>query len=283
MNSQINQSINLNSGLLIYIPAFNCADYIVGVIDEIPEKFWQIADILVIDNCSLDGTVERLQQARFESRWPGPIHLIQPDFNLGYAGSQKLAYKIALDSSSVQHVIMLHGDGQYPPELLTDFLPYTRTKYGIVYGFRDKSSYPDKEETPQVTYWIIKLLSYFESLVTGFKRKEWHNGFVMYSREFLSKVNLSALTDTYHIDGHIQFVAGELDEYVSAIPIWKRYKNYQQLKGLNRLTYIFHVLGLMVKFRFFGSGQGTVESDLVTVKYSIVSPAGNSTGDGRNS
>ena len=36
-------------------------------------------DILVIDNCSLDGTVERLHQARFESRWPGPIHLIQPD------------------------------------------------------------------------------------------------------------------------------------------------------------------------------------------------------------
>ena len=264
MDSDINQSIKLNSGLLIYIPAFNCADYIVGVIDEIPEKFWQIADILVIDNCSLDGTVESLQQARFESRWPGPIHLIQPDVNLGYAGSQKLAYKI-------------------PPELLTEFLPYIGTEYGIVYGFRDKSSYPDKEETPQVTYWIIKLLSYFESLVTGFKRKEWHNGFVMYSREFLSKVNLFALTDTYHIDGHIQYVAGELDEYVSAIPIWKRYKNYQQLKGLNRLTYIFHVLGLMAKFRFFGSGQGAVESDLVTVKYSIVSPAGNSTGDGRNS
>ena len=275
MNPDNNQSIELNSGLLIYIPAYNCADYIVGVIDEIPTKFWQIADILIIDNCSRDGTVERLQQARFDRRWPAPIHLIQPDTNLGYAGSQKLAYKIALESPSVQRVIMLHGDGQYPPELLTEFLPYIGSEDGVVYGFRDKSSYPEKEETPQTTYWIIKVLSYLESLVTGFKREEWHNGFVMYSREFLSKVNLSALTGTYHIDGHMQFVSGELGEHVSAIPIWKRYKNYQQLKGLNRLTYIFHVLGLMVMFRVFGSGQAVVEGDLVTVKYSILPPVGN--------
>ena len=275
MNSDNNQSIKLNSGLLIYIPAFNCADYIVGVIDEIPKCFWQIADILIIDNCSRDDTVERLQQARSDKRWPAPIHLIQPDINLGYAGSQKLAYKIALDSPSVQHVIMLHGDGQYPPELLTEFLPYIDTEHGVVYGFRDKSGYRGKEETPQITYWIIKLLSYFESLVTGFKREEWHNGFVMYSRKFLSKVNLSALTDTYHIDGHMQFVSAELGEHVSAIPIWKRYKNYQQLKGLNRLTYIFHVLGLMVMFRVFGSGQAVVESDMVPVKYSILPAVGN--------
>ena len=262
------QEINLNKKLLIYIPAYNCADYIVGVIDEIPEKFWEIADILIIDNCSTDETVKLIQDARYANRWSEGVHLVQPDTNLGYSGSQKLAYQIALDSPNIHHVIMLHGDGQYPPDLLNLFLPYIGSEYGVVYGFRDKSSYPEKEETPPFTYWVIKLLSSIESLVTGHKRKEWHNGFVMYSRGFLSKVNLRALTHTYHIDGHIQFVAGELSERVLAVPIWKRYKKYQQLRGLNRLTYIFHVLSLMIRFRVLGSGQTDAESSSLTHGYS---------------
>ena len=257
MINDTKQSITLSRQLLIYIPAFNCADYIVGGLDEIPEILWGIADILVIDNCSTDRTVEQLQQARAEKRWPGRIHLVQPKSNLGYSGSQKLAYRIALDSPNIQNVIMLHGDGQYPPELLNKFVPFVGSEYGLVYGFRDKSSYPEKEETPLLTYWTIKFLGSIES-------------FVMYSREFLSNINFSVLTDTYHIDGHIQFIAGELKEKIIAVPIWKRYKNYEQLKGLNRLTYIFHVLGLMVKFRVLGSGQSNAEYHSKTYEYSIL-------------
>ena len=48
MINDTKQSITLNRKLLIYIPAFNCADYIVDVIDEIPKILWQIADILII-------------------------------------------------------------------------------------------------------------------------------------------------------------------------------------------------------------------------------------------
>jgi len=270
------QEINFNKQLLIYIPAYNCADYIVGVIDEIPEKFWEIADILIVDNCSTDATVQMIQDARTAKRWARGIHLVQPDTNLGYSGSQKLAYRIALHSPKIQHVIMLHGDGQYPPELLNSFLPYVGSEYSVVYGFRDKSSYPEKEETPLFTYGVIKLLSSLESLVTGHKRKEWHNGFVMYSRAFLSKINLTALTDTYHIDGHIQFVAGELNEPVLDIPIWKRYEKYQQLRGLNRLAYIFHVLSLMIRFRVLGSGQTDLGSSSVTYGYSYFPSPGDS-------
>ena len=90
MITEAKDPITLNRKLLIYIPAFNCVDYIVGLVDEIPEIFWRTADILVIDNCSTDGTVERLQRARAEKRWPASIHLIQPENNLGYSGHEKV-------------------------------------------------------------------------------------------------------------------------------------------------------------------------------------------------
>lgn len=223
-----------------------------SVIDEIPARFWDMAEILVVDNCSTDNTLSEIESARESGRWPGPIQVIQPEKNLGYSGSQKLVYKLVVSSEVVDRVLMLHGDGQYPPALLGLIEPHLDDPAGLVYGYRDKSSFPDEEETPRMTYWIIKTLSAIESAVTGHNRKEWHTGFVMYSKEFLSRVNLDALTDTYHIDGHLQFVSGELDEPVKAIPIWKRYADYEQLKGLNRLTYIVHVLRLMVQFRIQG-------------------------------
>jgi hypothetical protein len=165
---------------------------------------------------------------------------------------------------------MLHGDGQYPPALLHELTPYIDSDYGLVYGFRDKSAHDQKDETPAGTYRIIKMLSALESFVTGHSRKEWHSGFVMYSTEFLSQVDLDGLTDSYHIDGHMQFVSGELGEKVKAIPIWKRYKNYEQLKGLNRLTYIFHVLRLLLVFRMQKSRQQGAPSSSSENRYSII-------------
>jgi glycosyltransferase involved in cell wall biosynthesis len=249
MTVEKQQEITLSRGLLIYIPAFNCAEHIVSVLDEIPESTLRDAEILIVDNRSTDDTVEKVQQARSENRWSVPVHLVQPEKNMGYAGSQKLAYSIVLSSPDVKRVIMLHGDGQYPPELLTGFEPYIDSDYGVVYGYRDKAVYPEKEETPAGTYRVIKLLSALESFITGHRRKEWHTGFVMYSREFLSRVDLGAVTGTYHIDGNMQFLAGELNEKVMPIPIWKRYDDYEPLTGSKRLTYIYHVLRLMVSFR----------------------------------
>lgn len=271
MTTENDQKIALSRELLIYIPAYNCADHVVRVLDEIPDSIWQLAEVLIVDNCSTDVTVQNIQRERGRARWPSPVHLIQPESNLGYAGSQKLAYSIALNSPAVKRIIMLHGDGQYPPELLEEYLPYLDSDHGVVYGYRDKSVYPDKEETPVGTYRIIKILSALESFVTGHRRKEWHTGFVMYSREFLSQVDLAGLTDTYHIDGHLQFVAGELGQQVKAIPIWKRYKGYEPLKGLKRFTYIYHVLRLLLVFRMQKTRRNVAGGSSVIHHYSILS------------
>ena len=37
--------------------------------------------------------------------------------NLGYGGNQKAGYKLALERG-LDVVVLLHGDGQYAPELL---------------------------------------------------------------------------------------------------------------------------------------------------------------------
>jgi hypothetical protein len=143
---------------------------------------------------------------------------------------------------------MLHGDGQYPPCLLSKLQPYFSSTAAIVYGYRSKRLYKDNEETPFLTYIVVKLLNIVENICTGFKFKEWHSGFVMYSVDFLRSIPLNKLTKTRHIDGEILMLAGELQERTMPIPIYKRYKEYIGFGGLSLIKYVgLHVPTVIIK------------------------------------
>lgn len=233
--------------LLVYVPAYNCRETIVGVLNSISARVNGIADILVVDNCSDDGTAERIMEARQKGEIRSDVAVVQPTVNVGYAGSQKLAYALACRSPMVEWVAMLHGDGQYPSELLDKFVDRLDSAAGIIYGHRSKLWYPRKEETPFTTWAIIGLLSVVESVMTGVFRMEWHSGFVMHATRFLRRVELSALTDTPHIDGHLLYAASVVNERVETIPIYKRYKSLSPFEGEARRRYVLDVLNLMRK------------------------------------
>lgn len=238
-----------SSRILIYIPAYNCSETIARVLEEIPPQIAEISDILVLDNCSSDPIESIIRDSFPEGIHSKPITVVRSESNLGYAGSQKLAYKLALQSESVEWVIMLHGDGQYPSHLLDKYIPFFESKNGIVYGYRSRKHFPNKEETPFLSALTIKALGILESIVTGYSRLEWHTGFLMHSTRFLKRVDLDALTSTPHIDGHLLFAAGALGEDVAAIPIYKRYKLLQAFEGAARRRYVLDVLRLMFLFR----------------------------------
>ena len=104
----------LRRPVLIYLPCYNCAGVVGGVLRAIPAAFQECAEILLVDNASPDQTGPVMAAALAAQPPPLPCHVIRTRRNLGYAGSQKLAYEVALANPAVEHVIMLHGDGQYP-------------------------------------------------------------------------------------------------------------------------------------------------------------------------
>ena len=230
---------------VIYIPVYNCAKTIAKVLAAIPEEFETIAEVLIVDNCSTDGTVEVIHEVLSEIPLRLPITVIRTSENRGYAGSQKLAYRLVRRCPGVEWVIMLHGDGQYEPDLMKKFLPYTSGTTAIVYGARSKRLFPRQEETPWLTWAIIKGLSLLESIATGYPRLEWHSGFVMYRTHFLRRVNLESITSTRHMDGHLLFAAGFLHEPVQNVRIYKRYLGLEAFEGAAKKRYVLHVIQLM--------------------------------------
>ncbi|MFA5059483.1 MAG: glycosyltransferase family 2 protein [Candidatus Omnitrophota bacterium] len=240
--------IQLSKRILIYIPCYNCEQKIVQVLKEIPVEFYGQSECLVIDNQSTDKTAQVVLDEIKRSAIPLKIHLIRTNENLGYAGSQKLAYQIAVDAPSVEYILMLHGDGQYPPEQTKQFLPYIGQDYALVNGFRDKKTYPSLEETPFLTYIIIKFLSWLESLLTGLKHKEWHTGFVMYRKDFLAAVAFARFSAYRHIDGEFLMCAGILRKKTASVPIYKKYKDCDYFRGAERVKYISHVFKIILRF-----------------------------------
>jgi glycosyltransferase involved in cell wall biosynthesis len=233
---------------LIYLPAYNCSKTIVSTIQEIPESVAQLSQLLVVDNCSPDGTAAMAADFLKTSSWRGRATVLRTTRNLGYAGSQKLAFRLARSQADVPFVVMLHADGQYPPRFMPDFFSKLESGSDLAYGRRSKETFGDLEETPFKVKLAITTLNKLECLLTGCpKVREWHSGYVGYSTAFLKRLNLSAITETRHIDGNMLFAATKLGARIDSVPIFKRYKDFEGFHGPAAYAYILHCLGLMLK------------------------------------
>ena len=236
--------------ILVYLPCYNCEPFIVSTIAAIPSEYHDRIEVLVVDNNSTDHSRERVLEYVQKTPPPFPVHLIRCHTNVDYPGSQKTAYILACRSAAVEKVVMLHGDGQYSPELLKLLEPYFSRDVALVQGTREKGVFGKQEETPAPTRWIIKGLGRIESWLTGIKAVEWHSGFVMYSKSFLEKVPLARLSETRHIDGEMIMCASLLGEELVSLPIWKLYAGYIPFGGFERYKYVWHVAVVVKRFKF---------------------------------
>jgi glycosyltransferase involved in cell wall biosynthesis len=89
---------------LIVIPAFNEQDNIMKVIRDIRENLSDF-DILVINDCSLDGTSARARTAE-------GVNVVDLPYNLGIGGAVQTGFKYA-SSKGYDYMVQIDGDGQH--------------------------------------------------------------------------------------------------------------------------------------------------------------------------
>jgi glycosyltransferase involved in cell wall biosynthesis len=113
--------------LLIIVPAFNEQAAVGGVVRSIRETVPGVP-VVVIDDCSLDGTIWAARDAGAEVL-PLPHHL-------GLGGCVQAGYKLAFELG-YQYVIRLDGDGQHDPKYIPDIYKTLRhTGCHMVIGSR---------------------------------------------------------------------------------------------------------------------------------------------------
>ena len=91
--------------LLILIPAYNEEGAVGSVIEEIHGVLPGVA-VLVVDDCSTDGTVGRARQAGAQ--------VLSLPYHLGLGGCVQAGYRLAFELG-YDYVIRVDGDGQHDP------------------------------------------------------------------------------------------------------------------------------------------------------------------------
>jgi glycosyltransferase involved in cell wall biosynthesis len=192
----------MNSRILIYIPAYNSETTIERTLHRIPADVRaQAGKILVVNNASTDTTAQIVGgiqgKAGFEN-----LQLVTNPRNLGYGGSQKVAYQRAIDEN-FDVVAMVHADGQYAPEILPRMLgPVLANDCDLLFGSRIQGN-PLKGGMPWIRFFGNRVLTFIQNLLLGLSLSEYHSGYRIYRVDALRKLPIRNLADDYHFDTEI--------------------------------------------------------------------------------
>ena len=117
----------MNNKLLVVIPAYNEEDNIGNVLKEVKADIPN-ADILVINDCSTDNTLEIVKKAS--------VNCITNVFNMRYAWAIQTGIKYA-KNNDYYHVILMDADGQHiASEAKKLYDTSIKSKSNIVVGSR---------------------------------------------------------------------------------------------------------------------------------------------------
>lgn len=112
---------------LVVIPAFNEAESLGQVIEEV-RRHAPAADVLVVDDCSADGT-------RSAARKAGALVLSHAT-NLGDGAARQTGFKYA-QAGGYRWVVTVDGDGQHDPRSIPDLVAVLdRGEADVVIGSR---------------------------------------------------------------------------------------------------------------------------------------------------
>ena len=115
----------MNSKTLIVIPAFNEAENILSVLDEISQSTPQL-DVLVVDDGSTDNTFGLASEFG--------VTVLRLPFNLGVGAAMRLGFKYA-SQNGYESVVQVDADGQHVP-MEIDSLISKLDKFDVVIGSR---------------------------------------------------------------------------------------------------------------------------------------------------
>lgn len=193
--------------VLVLVVAYNAERFVGSVLERIPARVWDgegyRTQVLVLDDGSTDRTPDAVEAWRRASGRRNLLALAHP-VNQGYGGNQKIGYHYAI-TRGFDHVVLLHGDGQYPPELLPELLaPLLADRADVVLGSRMLEPRRALAGGMPFYKWVgNQVLTAFQNLVLGARLAEFHTGYRAYRVAALAGVPFAANADGFGFDTDI--------------------------------------------------------------------------------
>ncbi len=239
----------------VLVVAYNAATTLVATLDRLPESFTDSLDhIMVCDDASADDTYEI--GLAYQKRSTLPLTVVKHPRNLGYGGNQKAGYKWAIEHG-LDIVVLLHGDGQYAPEIIEDVVaPLLAGEADAVFGSRMmEKGLALKGGMPMYKYVGNRILTTMQNTLAGTRLTEWHSGYRAYRTSALASLDLDSYTDEFDFDTEIILGLVSGGHTIKEVPIPTYYGD--EICYVNGLKYARDVTADMVRFKARNLGLTT--------------------------
>jgi glycosyltransferase involved in cell wall biosynthesis len=200
--SQLVKNYFLDNKVAIYLPAYNGELKICQVFERIPAFIRDnVSEIYVVDNQSQDRTAEVVRKYAEENNLKH-LNVYTMENNIGYGGSQKWAYRHAIEKD-YDTVIMLHCDAQYAPEDAPRLLELLiNSGSGLVFGSRFRGS-PLAGGMPLIRFLGVHFLNFMQNFILQWDLSEYTSGYRIYQMKVLEEIPFELCSNYFHFDTEI--------------------------------------------------------------------------------
>ena len=229
--------------LLIYVVTYNHEGFIEKTLSRIDESLFDNyeTEILVNDDSSKDDTLRILMKIKKNFNKKVQFTILSNPKNLGYGGNQKIGYFYSI-KHNFDYVVLLHGDGQYKPEIMGDLLEILEKENAkAVFGSRMISTFGAlKGGMPIYKFIGNKILTYLQNKILKSNLSEFHSGYRVYDVQALKKIPFYLNSNDFSFDTEIiiQFLILKLK--ISEVPIPTYYG--KEISYVNGLYYAYRII-----------------------------------------
>jgi len=233
----------------VLVVTYNAMTTLVPVLKRIPPHVWDnVEEVVVFDDASPDNTFELAMGLKAVCDIP-KLQVLKHQKNLGYGGNQKAGYRYFIDKG-FDIVVLLHGDGQYAPEILAQmYHPIVEGQADAVFGSRMMKTFggPLKGGMPLYKYIGNRILTIFENRALGLSLTEFHSGYRAYNLHALAELDFSSMTDVFHFDTEIIIKLNHQRMKIVEVPIPTYYGT--ELCRVDGLKYAKDVVRAVWRYR----------------------------------
>lgn len=245
-----------NTRIGILVVAYNAEATIGRLLARIPADVWEtVEEVAVFDDASRDNTYT-VALEYLNTSHNAKLTVTKNSRNLGYGGNQKLGYRYFM-GKNFDAVVLLHGDGQYAPEILAQmYQPIINGYADAVFGSRMMPDYGGalRGGMPLYKYVGNRILTAIENRLLGLRLSEFHSGYRAYNLAALRQIDLSHMTDDFHFDTEIIIKLHHQNFTISEIPIPTHYGD--EISHVNGWKYAKNVVRAVLRYRQTLRGAG---------------------------
>lgn len=177
--------INKKTSALIVIPAYNEAQNIERVVDELIHEYPQY-DYIIINDCSTDDTKEVCEKNNY--------NILNLPLNTGLGTVVQTGFKYAL-RNNYDYVIQYDGDGQHNARYIEDLLKEAQKGTNIVIGSR----FIDEKKGYSLRNMGSRVITTSISMLTNVTLTDPTSGFKCYDKialnHYVKKMNVAPEAD----------------------------------------------------------------------------------------